>query len=66
VSSFFVLGIYLLLLSVEGEGVWWICFLQDDSVEDEGDNGISNFLGMTTWRLVFSNVDIKVEMMSPL
>jgi hypothetical protein len=34
-------------------------------VEDEGNNDVSNFLGLTTWRLAFPDGDIKVEMMSP-
>jgi len=58
------LGIYLLFS--DGEETWWIRFLHDSSVEDEGDNyGVNNFLGMTTWRLFFPNSDIKAEMMSP-
>jgi hypothetical protein len=40
-------------------------FLYGGSVEDEGDIGVSNFLGITIWRLDFSNGDIKAEMMSP-
>jgi hypothetical protein len=34
-------------------------------VEDEGDNGVSNFLGLKTWRLGFSDGDIMAEMISP-
>ena len=34
-------------------------------MKDEGDNGVSNFLDLTTWRLDFSDGDIKAEMMSP-
>jgi hypothetical protein len=37
----------------------------DGSVEDEDDNGVSNFLSLTIWNLGFSGGDIKVEMMSP-
>ena len=62
--SFLVLGIYLLLHG-DGKGAWWICFLHDGFIEDEGDNGISKFLDLTTWRLDFSDGDIKAEMMSP-
>jgi hypothetical protein len=66
--SFLVLRIHLLLLlSGDDDGVGWIRFLHDGSVEDEDDNyGFSNFLGITTWRLSFSNNDIKMEMMLPL
>ena len=64
-SSFFVLGIYLLLLLPgDGEGIGWIRFLHGGFVEDEGDNSVSNFLGLITWRLGFPDGDIKVEMMS--
>jgi len=66
--SFLVLGIYLLLLlllSGDGEGAGWICFLHSGSIEDESDNyAVNNFLGMTTWRLFFPNGDIKAEIMS--
>jgi hypothetical protein len=59
-----VLRIYL--LSSDGEGVGWIRFLHDDSVEDEANNyGVNNFLDITIWRVIFPNYDIKVEMMSP-
>ena len=35
------------------------------AVEDEGDNyGVSIFTGITTWRLLFPDGDIKVEMVS--
>ena len=64
-SSFLVLGIYL-LLSGDGEGAGWNRFLNGGSVEDEDDNyGVSNFIGMTTWRLLFPDGDIKAEMMLP-
>ena len=60
------MGIYLLLLPGDGEGVEWIWFLHGDSDEDEGENyGVGNFLGMMTWRLRFLNGDIKAEMMLP-
>jgi hypothetical protein len=36
--SFLVLRIYLLLLSSNGEGAGWNCFLYGGSVEDEGGN----------------------------
>jgi hypothetical protein len=62
---FLVLGIYLILLSGDGKGAEWIRFLHDGSIEDEGDNGVSNFLSLITWRLGFPNSDIKTEMMSP-
>jgi hypothetical protein len=61
-----VLGIYLLLfLPGDGEEAGWIRFLHGGSVEDEGDNGVSNIIGLTTWRLGFPDGDIKAEMMSP-
>jgi len=34
------------------------------SVEDEGDISVSNFNGLTTWRLGFLDGDIKAEMVS--
>ena len=65
-SSFLVLGIYLLLLLPgDGEGTWWVRFLHGGSVEDEGDISVNNFIGLTTWRLGFPDGDIKAEMMSP-
>ena len=66
--NFLVWEIYfLLLLSGDGERVGWNRFLHDGSTEDEGDNyDISNFIGMTTWRLFFPDDDIKAETMSPL
>jgi hypothetical protein len=64
--NFLVLGIYLLLLSGDGEREWWNRFLHGSSVENEVDNyDVSNFTGMTTWRSFFPNGDIKTEMMSP-
>jgi hypothetical protein len=64
---FLVLGIcLLLLLSCKGEDVGWIWFLHADFDEDEGDNyGVSNFLGMLTWRIRFSDGDVKAEIMLP-
>jgi hypothetical protein len=59
------LGIYLFLLSGDGEGEGWIRFLHGGSIKDEGDNyGVNNFLGMMTLRLFFPNGDIKAEMIS--
>jgi hypothetical protein len=66
--SSLVLEIYfpLLLLSGEGEGTGWDCFLYGGSIEDEGGNyDVSIFTGMTTWRLLFPDSDIKAEMVSP-
>jgi hypothetical protein len=64
-SSFLTLGIYLLLLSGDGEGVGWNCFLYGGSVEDESDNyGVSNFTDIMTWKLFFPSGDIKAEIMS--
>jgi len=62
-----VLQIYLLfILSDDSEGTGRNHFLHGGSVEDEGDNyGVSNFTGMTTWRLFFSDSDIKAEVTSP-
>ena len=59
-------GIHLLLhLSGDGERAGWNRFLRGGSVEDEGDNyGISILTNMT-WRLLFSDSDIKAEMVSP-
>jgi hypothetical protein len=62
---FLVLRIYL-LLSSNGERVGWKRFLHGSSVEDEGDNyGISILTGMT-WRLLFSDSDIKADMVPPM
>ena len=64
--TFFVLMIYLLLLSGDSEGAEWNRFLHDGFIEDEGDNyTVSNFTGMTIWRLLFPDVDIEAEMVSP-
>jgi len=57
-QNFLVLGICLLLslLLVDGKEVGWIWFLHAKSNEDEDDNyGVSNFLDMTTWRIVEYN-----------
>jgi hypothetical protein len=36
------------------------------SIEDDGDNyGVNILIGMTTWKLLFSDGDIKAEMVSP-
>jgi hypothetical protein len=62
--NFLILGIYL-LLSGDGKGAGWNCFLRGAFVEDKADNyGVSNFTGMTIWRLFFPDGDIKTEMMS--
>ena len=42
-----------------------IRFLRGGFVEDEGDNSVSSFIGLPTWRLGFPDGDIKAEMMSP-
>jgi hypothetical protein len=65
--NYLVLEFYLLLLiSVDGEGEGWNRFLHDGSVEDESDNvGVSIFIDITTWRLLFSDGGIKAEMISP-
>jgi hypothetical protein len=55
---------FYLLLSGDGEGEGWKT--HGGSVEDEDDNvGVSIFIDMTTWRLLFSDDGIKTEMMSP-
>jgi len=63
--SFLVLGIYLLLLSDDDERARWNHFLHGGSVEDECDNYGINILTSVTWRLLFSDDDIKTEMVSP-
>ena len=64
--SFFVLEIYLLLLlSSDDERAGWNRFLHDVSVEDEDDNYGVNILTSITWRLLFSDSDIKTEMVLP-
>jgi hypothetical protein len=61
--SFLVLGIYFLLLS--GDGERGNRFLHGSSVEDAGNNyGVSILTGLTVWRLLFPDGDIKVEMVS--
>jgi hypothetical protein len=52
-SNFLVLGVYLLLLPGDSDGAGWIRFLHGSFVEDEGDISVSNFIGLTTWRLAF-------------
>jgi hypothetical protein len=65
-AKFLGIGVYLLLLlSGDGEG-GWNRLLHGGSVENDGDNfGVSIFIDMTTWRLLFPDSGIKVEMMSP-
>ena len=65
--NFLVLEFYLLLLlSGDGEGERWNRLLHGGSVEDKDDNfGVSIFIDMTTWRLLFPDGGIKAEMMSP-
>jgi hypothetical protein len=56
---------FYLLLSSDGEGEGWNRFLHGGSVEDEGDNvGVSIFIDMTIWKLLFPDGGIKAEMMS--
>jgi hypothetical protein len=62
--NFLILEFYLLF--GDGEGKGWNRLLHRGSVEDKGDNiGVSIFIDMTTWRLLFPDDDIKTEMMSP-
>ena len=61
-----VLSIYFLLLSGDGERAVWNRFLYGSSVEDAGNNyGVSILTGLTTWRFLFPDSDIKTEMVSP-
>jgi hypothetical protein len=54
------------LLSVDGERAIWNRFLYGGSVEDTGNNYGNNILtGLTAWRLLFSDSDIKAEMVPP-
>jgi hypothetical protein len=64
-SSFLVLEICLLLLSSDDERAGWNHFLHSDSVEDEGDNYDVSILTSITWRFLFPDGDIKMEMVSP-
>jgi len=60
-----VLKIFFLLFG-DGERVGWNHFLFGGSIENAGNNyGVSILTGLTIWRLLFSNDDIKVEMVSP-
>jgi hypothetical protein len=55
-----------LLFFGDGEGEGWTHLLYGGSVEDEEDNfGVSIFIDTMTWRFLFSNGDIKAEMISP-
>jgi hypothetical protein len=57
---------FLLFLSNKGEEKWWICSLHSGFDEDDhGDDNISNFFRMPTWRTKFPNGDIKVCIMLP-
>jgi len=60
-----VLGIYLLLLSGNGERAEWNRFLHGVSVEDGDNYDVSILTGMMIWRLLFPDGDIKAEMVSP-
>jgi hypothetical protein len=64
--NFVVVEFYLLLLRLfgDGEGKGWNRLLHGGNVEDQGNNfGVSIFIDMTTWRLLFPDGDIKAEMM---
>jgi hypothetical protein len=63
--SFLVLGIYLFLFSGDSQSEGWNCFLRGGYIEDEGDNYDVSTLTNMTWRLLFSDGDIKTEMVSP-
>jgi len=65
-TSFLALEVYLLLYS-DDEGARSIRFIHYSySIKYEGNNyGVSNFMGLTAWRLFFTNDNIKAEMMSP-
>jgi hypothetical protein len=63
--NFLVLEFYF-LLSSDGEGKRWNRLLYDGPVEDKDDNfGVSIFIDMTVWRLLFLDGGIKAEMMPP-
>jgi hypothetical protein len=67
-QSFLVLRIwFLLFLSDNSEDEWWIWSLHSGFDEDDDGSGdIHNFLCMMTWRIMFSDSDIKVGMMLSL
>ena len=51
--------------SANSERVGWNRFLHDGSIEDAGNNyDVSILTGLTTWRLLFPDDDIKAEMVS--
>jgi hypothetical protein len=52
-------------LSGNDERAWWNRFLHVGSVEDEDDNYGVSILTSMTWRLLFLDGDIKMEMVSP-
>jgi hypothetical protein len=56
------LGIYL--LSDDGERAGWNRFFYGSSVESEGDNYGVSILTSMTWRFLFSDGDIKTEMVN--
>ena len=62
----FALRIYFLLLfSGDGKMVGWNCFLHSGIVEDADNNyGISILISSMIWRLLFSDADIKMEIVS--
>ena len=64
--SFVVLATYFLLFSNDGEMVVQNRFLHGGSVEDAGNNyGVDILTDLMTWRFLFSDDDIKMEMLSP-
>ena len=63
-AKFLGFRIYL-LLSDDSERAGWNCFLHGGSVKDEGDNYGVSILTSMTWRLLFLDGDIKMEMVSP-
>ena len=63
---FLLLGIHLLLLFGDSKGAGWNHFLHGGSIEAEGDNyDITILTGTMTGRLLFSDGDIKAEMVLP-
>jgi hypothetical protein len=63
---FFILVIYLLLFSNNGKRAKWNHFLHGVSVQYEGDIYIISILtDIMIWRLLFSDDDIKADIVSP-